>query len=530
MRAIWATARADFLERVRRYSFLLTLLFAVLLGYFAAVGKIALRLDDYRGVYTPAWIGTMMTLVTTAFVSLVGFYVVKNGVERDRVTGVGQILAASPLRSSTYMAGKLLSNFAVLSAMVAVLALAAIFMQLRIGETPEHDPWALLSPFLLLALPAMALTAALALLFETLPVLRGGVGNVVWFLFGWTGVMASSFAARREGYDPMGLVAVMNSLTPAARAAIPGYRGGLSLRISTDPIEVASALRWGGVTWTRELVGLRLAWLAIAVAIALGAALVFDRFDARAASSPRTRRGWRRPRRAAAVRGTEVPLERALGEPAHLTPLRSGRGSPGIARIVRAEVLLALHGFRWWWYAVAAGLVAAQLSAPPGIDRGVLLGASWLWPILAWSAMGSRENRFGTGPVLFSCSGMLRRQLPAVWVAGLALAVLTGVGSAVRLLLAGQVAGLAGWAAGAAFVPSLALALGAWSRSGRPFEALFTALCYVGPMNHAPGLDFTCSGGGAHAWRDAGAVSLAAGSLVIAAYLGRRRQIRGRDG
>ena len=147
MRAIWATARADFLERVRRYSFLLTLLFAVLLGYFAAVGKIALRLDDYRGVYTPAWIGTMMTLVTTAFVSLVGFYVVKNGVERDRVTGVGQILAASPLRSSTYMAGKLLSNFAVLSAMVAVLALAAIFMQLRIGETPEHDPWALLSPF-----------------------------------------------------------------------------------------------------------------------------------------------------------------------------------------------------------------------------------------------------------------------------------------------------------------------------------------------------------------------------------------------
>ena len=43
-RAIWAIARADFLERVRRYSFLVTLLFAVYLGYAAATGRISLRL------------------------------------------------------------------------------------------------------------------------------------------------------------------------------------------------------------------------------------------------------------------------------------------------------------------------------------------------------------------------------------------------------------------------------------------------------------------------------------------------------
>ena len=39
-RAIFAIARADFLERTRRYSFFLTLLFAVILGYSAATGKI----------------------------------------------------------------------------------------------------------------------------------------------------------------------------------------------------------------------------------------------------------------------------------------------------------------------------------------------------------------------------------------------------------------------------------------------------------------------------------------------------------
>ncbi len=167
--AIYAIARADFLERVRRYSFLVTLFFAVSLGYATAKGKILLQLDEYRGVYTSGWIGTLVALTTACFVSLIGFYVVKNSVERDRSTGVGQILAATPLAKSTYAFGKLLSNFAVLSSMVGVLALAALAMQFLVAEDPRVDLWALLAPFLLMALPVMALTAAIALFLRWCP-------------------------------------------------------------------------------------------------------------------------------------------------------------------------------------------------------------------------------------------------------------------------------------------------------------------------------------------------------------------------
>ena len=68
-----------------------------------------------------------------------------------------------------------------LAAMVFVMAVAALCMQMFRAEDRALRLWALLSPLLLYALPAMALVAALAVLFETLPVLRGGVGNVVWF-------------------------------------------------------------------------------------------------------------------------------------------------------------------------------------------------------------------------------------------------------------------------------------------------------------------------------------------------------------
>ena len=86
-RVVYHVARADFLERVRRYSFLITLLFAVYLGYAAATGRIMIQLGGHRGVFTSAWVGALVALVTTCWISLVGFYIVKGAIDRDRQTG-----------------------------------------------------------------------------------------------------------------------------------------------------------------------------------------------------------------------------------------------------------------------------------------------------------------------------------------------------------------------------------------------------------------------------------------------------------
>jgi hypothetical protein len=81
-------------------------------------GFFELRLGSYRGLLNAAWIGTLMALTLSFFLSLVGFYVVRGNVEQDRHTGVGQILAATPLTRLTYVFGKFASNVSVLLAMV----------------------------------------------------------------------------------------------------------------------------------------------------------------------------------------------------------------------------------------------------------------------------------------------------------------------------------------------------------------------------------------------------------------------------
>ncbi|HME13005.1 MAG TPA: hypothetical protein VKF79_09105, partial [Candidatus Acidoferrum sp.] len=465
-RVIFALARADFLERVRRYSFFLTMLFALGLGYGAATGRISISMDGFRGVYTSAWIGSLAALITTCFVTLVGFYIIKSSVDRDRQTGVGQILAATPMSRTSYALGKFLSNFGVLASMVLVLAVCALVMQLFAAEDRHIDSAALVMPFLVVALPAIALTAAVAVLFEMLPVLRGGVGNVIWF-FAWIlGGLALPELTGKTWLDPVGIGVVSQSMMAAARQVIPGYKNGFALSISTARVQLAEGLRWHGVDWTAQVVGLRIAWFGAAIAIAVLAALLFDRFDPSRALSFSLRRAQAAKQMGAPENGSDFAISGAQdsvalpgsalatvaptgGRHLHLSALPSATRGGAFGRLFVAELRLALQGLRWWWYAIAAGLLVAEFFAPLEAARGPLLGVAWLWPVLVWSAMGSRESRFATRALLFSCSGILARQLPACFLAGVAVAVLTGAGVGVRLAMTGEISGLAAWFAGA---------------------------------------------------------------------------------
>jgi hypothetical protein len=522
-----AIARADFLERVRRYSFLLTLLFATFLGYSAATGRIMIQLGGHRGVYTSAWVGALVVLVTTCWVSLVGFYIVKGGIDRDRQTGVGQVLAATPLSKPTYTIGKLLSNFAVLGSMVLVLAVAAVVMQLFIREDPRLNFFALLSPFVIIALPAMLLTAAVAVLFETLPILRGGTGNVVWFfVWAFLGVALSAITGI-EWLDPLGNMAMASSMRAGAFAHIPGYTGSFAFTIADKPVEVVQSFRWEGVPWTASQILLRLAWCGVAIALALLAAAVFDRFDSARVFGRATRKARQTNTTTALAHPSELVARPAPTRitPARLTALTAGDRSNAFARLLIAELKLAINGLHWWWYAVAAGLLIAQATAPLATSRQQLLGTSWLWLVLVWSSMGARETRFGTRALLFSSARILQRQLFACWLAGFVLAIAFGAIAGLRILAAEGATALLPWIAGAALLPSMALALGVWSGTSKPFEGILTAMWYIGPMNRVSGIDYTGSSNGPEAMHYVVMYLVIAAALLVAAAAIRSRQI-----
>ncbi|HWZ81400.1 MAG TPA: hypothetical protein VNW47_02185 [Terriglobales bacterium] len=493
---LYHMVRADFLERVRGYSFLLTLAFSVYLGYAAYSGHVVLRLDDYRGILNSAWLGSLMALVGGTFISLVGFYIVKNSIQRDQDTRVGRILATTPMSKSFYTLAKTASNFAVLASMIFVLAIATVCMQLLRAEDPHINLWALLSPLVLLSLPCMAFTAALAVLFETLPLLRSGLGNVLYF-FLWTFLLIAPGAKVMDKNQPItpaaymadfsGVISTMGQMQAIVRSVDPQYKGGSSLNIGNEKELPTKRFLWKGLELNRAFLFGRLLWTSMAIALALIAAVFFHRFD--------PAREWRIKSARPLPPPAEIPVAGGFAsapEPSHthLTPLPARAGSQSLARLIVAELRLMLKGKQWWWYVVLAGLSVACCVSPLDSARGGVLLAAWLWPILVWSSMGSREKRYATESLIFSSPGALPRQLPAVWIAGVIVSLLTAGGIGLRLLMRGDVPGAAAFLAGAAFIPSLALALGVWSGSSKAFESIYTVWWYVGPANHTPGLDF----------------------------------------
>lgn len=528
LRTLAHLVRADFLERTRRYSFLITLGAMLYVGYTAVPpvesDMLTVNLGNLRGIYNSAWIGGIVALLAALLLSLPGFYLVKNAISRDRETGVGQIIATTPLGKVLYMLGKLVSNFVYLAAISGLMMIAAGGMQLLRGEVLRLQLWDLIAPWLFGALPALAVVGAVALLFESLPFLAGGFGNIAYFAL-WTATLIVSlnnadFSAQGVITNPyndlFGTTVLGASMLETAHAAYPNrdLEFGIGYAQVEGPI---ATFRWEGVTWTPQLVLRRFVWIGVAIGIALVAARLFDRFDP-ARGKPRrvgedARRRWWHVRRY--LPHLQLPRFR-------LPPLPL----PGSVRLLVAELRLSLRGQRWWWYVVALSLIVAGFTATDAEALHIVWLLAWLWPVLIWSNLGVREHRYHTASIVFSSPRPLRRQLVATWLVGVLVAVIMGSGAGLRFLLAGQPIQCLAWGVGALFIPTLALAAGIWSGGSKLFEALYVTAWYIGPLNGFVQADFAGANPATLAagmpWIYLGATVL----LLVLMVLGRARQIR----
>ena len=151
----------------------------------------------------------------------VGFYVIKNAIDRDRQTRVGEILAAAPISKFEYVLSKVFSNFAVLATVALALVLSAMVTQLVRAEDTHLQLSQFFLPYLCLTLPSMWFIAAVAALFECTPGLRGGGGNVAYFFLWGLGLSAASQAMRSSGGDFLGFGVLLPSIEQAATTYSP---------------------------------------------------------------------------------------------------------------------------------------------------------------------------------------------------------------------------------------------------------------------------------------------------------------------
>jgi hypothetical protein len=532
LHVLFAIMRAGYLNKVRTYRFLIILGLTIIAGYafvpppdadyvtLAWVSTTTL----YRGVYNSAWIGAMVAMLTGIFLTLLGFYVVKDTVKRDEQTRVGQIIATTPLGNSVYTLGNTLCNFAVLSTMVAIILFTTIGMQLIRGEDLTINLWALISPFLVLVLPLMFLVAAIAILFETRSLLRGGAGNIIY-----TFVWLFSLPLSSEIVDLFGILGILSSMGAAGQAKYPGLdqnKSILGLEWGFTQDRTLATFAWNGIHWTPKILQIRLLLAGIAFGISLLASIRFSRFDP-------AREGKQTTELPELIDVREVDTNPVLSSMhVKLRPLGEKAFQFRFKPILLAECRLILREMRdlpflgIYGSAVVIALIIGGLLLPLNTARGIILPLAWFLPVLMWSKLGTREARYRTDQMVFSSAKALQLQFPAVWLAGVLLALVTGSGVTLNLVLHCEWLGLLALMVGALFISSMALALGVWTGSNKSFEFIYTMLWYIGPINQIESLDFMGALPGSvdqGIWQIYLAVTLI---LVVLGSIGRKLQIQ----
>lgn len=531
LRAWLYAATADLRTRLRDRRLLMVVAACIYLGHLVMTGQIELTLGGrtYRGVENAAWMSTVLSL-TAAFVLLFfGFYLVRGALDRERQVRTAPLVAASPVRSVTYLLGKWAGGTLFLLLLAGSMAASlAVLLGLQ-GRLLA--PGTLLTPFLLFVAPTAAAVAAFALASECLPGLGGTVGGVLYF-FGAVAVVSAPVFGPPP-VDLLGMGAIHDSMSQAVLAQYPEADLGtmFSFGYYRDPAEQLKTFQWDGVALTADLLARRGGLVLAGGALVAGAALPFDRFD----PSP----VWRATLKAAlpgintSTPTTEASTETpATAKPPTADPPSVSEGSPGSAAprgaashsspgslsapvalrpfgLFAAECRRALRRRSWTWQVGALILLGAGLWWPASTG---LLVVAWLWPMPLWSDLGARETTTRTEPLVAS-SLYPRAQRMAAWAVGAAapLTLLAG-----PLLIGGR------WRAlvGVLFVPALGLATGRLSGTPRLFEVTYLVLWYVGLANRQAALDF---GGVAQApWATLLGYGLATAGLLAGATWSRR--------
>lgn len=418
-----------------------------------------------RGEYSSAWVGMVMAMEFSTLLSLGGFYLVRGTLVRDIETRVWQLLVATPMTRGGYLLAKWASHMVVFCVVMAAGLAVGLVAQWVRAEDRAIDIWELLKPALVLSLPGLGVTAAIAVWFDLLPWLRRTAGNILFF-FVWLSLTSVSLAqmdvpgsSMRTGWrsDPNGMVVVARDLhdVRVAQTGKPqdyGFSIGMQTGKGPPPLFEWKSWRPHGM----DLLG-RLLWVAAALGGVLLAAPMLDWAAART-----------RGKDAAAGGGRTLRWLDRLVDPFARGPTLT---------IAAAELKLVLRQRRLWWWLAALTALCLQAFGTDGVLRSGMLLA-WLLPLDVLAGSALRERDHSTGGLVFAAPAIVSRLLLARLLVSLVLVAGLTLPGVSHLMATAPDAGMAAVAIGLSLA-SWGLCLGALARNPRPFELAMVVLSYI---------------------------------------------------
>lgn len=508
--SIYVSAKAESMNLVRSRNFLIIMLAMAILAmvFFPNVqaNYQTISIANYRGTYNSAWIGDTLAMLNISFLPFICFYYIRGSIQADKISKRSELIASTSINKTQIILAKWLSNLFVMSCFLVWMIAVAIVMQLWLQEDISLNLIDIAVPQLLHVLPIFMILAGIILLFDSLKITSSSVGNVLYFFLCSFSLVAAVYYL--SGTDQI-IEQMVGELSALSGKTVEGITIGIS---SIKEGRVLNQFVWQGADYSTFSLLPLLHSVLLAGAILLLSITCFDRYKTSSNVNGA---------------GNDNRFVRFISKNAKkINTLLSRMCAPFIfTNIAYQEAKLLVSEKSYWWSLSLIILWLVQWLLPLNIVVEMVLPASFLVAGLMLASLGQREEEHKVSELLGSVSVLMSKQFPAMFLAAVALLVLTISGAVFRLIASGDLLMLFAVMSGAILISALAIFLGTIFKTARVFEIIYTLFWYMGPMSRFEYFDYI---GISNYQNGLGPMPLifivCAGLLLLCAFIVRKKQ------
>jgi hypothetical protein len=469
--------------RMRRLSTMIAVMAVIAISWVMIVdpktGSSMMVINQARVLYTSSALAMGSASLLSFLMALIGFFLVRGRIVEDVRSGIGCVIAATPVSNSLFLFSRWLGGVIYMFALIMVAMCSIMVLHALRGDGPIQV-LVYLQTYLLVLLPMIVFAVSAAILFDSVPFLMGKAGDFIYFI-AWMFQIAivAKIADMSAGSLSSWLLLDFNGLVSTIVVLKTHFlTNHFSLGASTfDPLIAPITLPV--YMWSTQMFVLRLSTACLALVLLVPAIPLFHRF-----SPDKVKQSHTRKRRS--------PLEilnawtRPLAKQVQPLFMWSSKSANFLGQVT-ADVALTFVNAP---FAIIAIVVLTGFAAILNLSDlpGLTIFAVAFWGVLI-SDVSTRDFQAAmegmTGAVRGGAIRRYFRQLLATIVLGF---LFTGV-IIFRLGFATPMFALA-LAVGIISVGALASSLGKLTNTSKTFMSLYLFTLYVATQaDKAPTLD-----------------------------------------
>ncbi|WP_379953162.1 hypothetical protein [Dokdonia sp. R78006] len=462
--------KLDYLQRTRSYAFLITLCASLVIAYSFVPepnsNYSTIRISGYVGYYNAAWFGYVTAIMTSFFLSLIGFYLINSGLKKDIETKVGQIIASTSISNFKYLLAKTLSNFLILSTIVGVVFIMSIILFVLYNEGYSFELYQFIKPYLLITIPTMFLISVIAVVFEVFLGRFSVLQNIGYFFLFSALITFTPINESEFNYDLFGSKIVIHQLEEMVRElTITDENSNLSIGYILSDIDSSKKFLFNGMDFSMSFIISRFIWVVLGFIIIAIISPFFHRFNMRKLKSTKKLNNF-----------TENEIS---SKNINLLKLPKAQINYSILPLIKTELILLFRkGKKWLWLINLLGMLLLVVL-PLKVSHQIVLPVLWFLQVSRLSDLTSKEITNNLSHFVFTSYKPLGRLLLSQVSAAVILMLLLAFPLIIRLGLLINFEGMLAIIFGGVIVVMVAALLGIISKGKKLFEVLFFMITYA---------------------------------------------------